>query len=203
VQAIHILHLISSAGLLGAERVLLELALETKQAGFKVTIGVFRNTLNPNLAIADAAEELGLEVKIFPCDGRLDKNTIQIIKDYMDKAGVQILHSHNYKSNFYARKALQNKNVRWVVSNHGRRFGLKILLYAVLDAFVIKHADKIIAVSENIFRKVRRAGIDTKKICIIENGINFDRFNENKFSISAKESLGIEKFIQLISDEQW
>ena len=189
----HILHLISSAGLLGAERVLLELAGHSKQAGLKVTIGVFENSRNPNLEVANEAKERGFQVQIFPCSGRLDKNTIQMIKDYIDNASVQILHSHNYKSNFYARRALSNSNVRWVVTNHGRRFGPKLLLYNLLDAFIVRRADKIIAVSEEIAKKMKLAGIVKGKILLIENGVNLERFTKNTSPEAIKESLGIKK----------
>ena len=40
-QKARILHLISSSGLLGAENVLLELALKSRMAGLDVTNGVF------------------------------------------------------------------------------------------------------------------------------------------------------------------
>lgn len=188
-----ILHLISSSGLLGAEHVLLELAVHSKSQGLNVTIGVFENSQNPNLELANCAEKFGIDVQIFPCSGRLDKNTVQMIKDYIDNAGVQILHSHNYKSNFYARGALSNSNVRWVVTNHGRRFGPKLLLYNLLDAFIVRRADKIIAVSEEIAKKMKLAGIAKGKICLIENGVNLEMFTTNSSSQAIKESLGIKK----------
>jgi glycosyltransferase involved in cell wall biosynthesis len=189
----HILHLISSSGLLGAERVLLELAEHSKRAGLKVTIGVFENSRNPNLEVANEAKERGFQVQIFPCNGRYDKKTIRMIKDYMDKAGINVIHSHNYKSNFYAWRALSNNNIRWVVTKHGRRSGPKLLLYNLLDGFIVRHADRIIAVSGEIVRKMRLARIDTKKICLIENGVNLDRFVGNISSSSIRESLGIKK----------
>jgi glycosyltransferase involved in cell wall biosynthesis len=193
-----ILHLISSSGLLGAERVLLELAGHSKQTGLKVTIGVFDNSRNPNIELAISAKGLGIDVQIFPCRGRLDKNTVQMIKDYIDNAGVQILHSHNYKSNFYARRALSNSNVRWVVTNHGRRFGYKLFLYNLLDTIIVRRADKIIAVSEKIARRMKRMWVNSGKICVIENGVNLNRFAEHPASDSAKESLGIKKNALLI-----
>ena len=118
-----ILHLISSSGLLGAERVLLEIAEYSKRSGLDVTIGVFQNNRNPNLELAEVAKKQGFEVQVFPCNGRFDKKTIRMIRDYMVNGGAQILHSHNYKSNFYARRALSDNNIRWVVTNHGRRSG--------------------------------------------------------------------------------
>lgn len=186
-----ILHLISSSGLLGAEHVLLELAEHTRKAGFKVTIGVFKNSQNPNLEVANAARERGFEIEIFPCNGRFDKDTIQVIKNYIDCAGIKIIHSHNYKSNFYAQRALSNSNVRWVVTNHGRRFGIKPLLYSILDTFVVRHADRVIAVSKKIVRRMKLNGIDSQKICLIENGVNLNRFIKNIASDSTRQSLGI------------
>lgn len=194
----YILHLISSSGLLGAERVLLELAEQSKRAGLKITIGVLKNSRNPNLELANTATGLGFQVQIFPCNGRLDKKTIRMIKDYMDKAGVQILHSHNYKSNFYAWRALTNNNIKWVVTNHGRRFGPKIMLYSFLDGFVVGHADRVIAVSKEIVKKMKLAGIDSSKICPIENGVSLERFQNNIASDLIRESLGVKKDVSVI-----
>jgi len=188
-----ILHLISSAGLLGAERVLLGLAAHSREAGLGVSIGVFENSQNPNSALADAADGNGFEVKVFPCNGRFDKNTIQMIKDYVNKMHIRILHSHNYKSNFYARMALSDKTVRWVVTNHGRRAGPKLLFYNLLDLLIVRQADRLIAVSEDIVRKMKLAGIGGEKIRLIENGIDLDRFTGNGSASRTKESLGIKK----------
>jgi glycosyltransferase involved in cell wall biosynthesis len=188
-----ILHLISSSGILGAERVLLELAEHSKRAGLKVTIGVFENSQNPNMELANYGKEQGFDVQVFPCNGRFDKKTIRMIKDYIDKADVQILHSHNYKSNFYAWRALSNNNIRWVVTKHGRRYGPKLLLYNFLDGFIVRHADRVIAVSKEIRRKARLAGIAQEKILLIENGVDLERFTTNTSPEAIKESLGIKK----------
>ena len=194
----NILHLISSSGLLGAEHVLLELAEYSKKQGLKVTIGVFENSHNPNLELANSAKKLGLNVQMFPCSGRLDKKTVHIIKDYVDTEDVKILHSHNYKSNFYAWRALSNNNVRWVVTNHGRRLGFKLLFYNLLDTVIARRADKLIAVSDEIARKMKVAGINPEKVHVIKNGINLNRFIKNIGSNSIKESLGIKKEIRVI-----
>lgn len=193
-----ILHLISSSGLLGAERVLLELAEQSKRAGLKVTIGVLKNSRNPNLELANTACGLGFQVQIFPCNGRFDNNTAQTIKGYMEKEGVNVLHSHNYKSNFYAWRALSNNNIRWVVTNHGRRLGFKLLFYNLLDTVIARRADKLIAVSDEIARKMKVAGINPEKVHVVKNGINLNRFIKNIGSNSIKESLGIKKEIRVI-----
>jgi glycosyltransferase involved in cell wall biosynthesis len=193
-----ILHLIGSSGLLGAERVLLEIAEYSKRSGLDVTIGVFQNNRNPNLELAEVAKKQGFEVQVFPCNGRLDKKTIRMIRDYMVNGGAQILHSHNYKSNFYARRALSDNNIRWVVTNHGRRSGPKLLLYNLLDGFVVRHADRVVAVSKEITKKMKLAGIDSQKVCLIENGVSVDRYKKKVVSESIRDSLGIKKDMPVI-----
>lgn len=193
-----ILHLISSSGLLGAERVLLEIAEYSKQEGMEVGIGVFQNSQNPNLELAEVAKGQGFGVELFPCNGRFDKKTIRMIKDYVNKAGSQILHSHNYKSNFYAWRALSNNSIRWVVTKHGRRFGSKLLLYNLLDGFVVRHADRVVGVSKEITKKIKLTGIDSKKVCLIENGVSLDRYQKRIVSESIRESLGIKKDVSVI-----
>jgi len=193
MQAIHILHLISSSGLLGAERVLLNLADQSREAGLGVSIGVFKNSQNPDSALAEAAGANGFEVNVFPCNGQFDRNTIQMIKDYLNKMPVRILHSHNYKSNFYARMSLSGKTVRWVVTNHGRRSGAKLLFYNLLDMLVVRRANRLVAVSAGIARKMKLAGIEQEKIRLIGNGIDVKGFAGKGSANGARKSLGIKK----------
>jgi len=164
----------------------------------EVGIGVFQNSQNPNLELAEVAKRQGFEVQAFTCNGRFDKKTIRKIKDYMNEAGVQILHSHNYKSNFYARAALSDNNIRWVVTNHGRRSGPKLLLYNLLDGFVVRHADRVVTVSKEITKKMKLAGIDSSKVCLIENGVSLDKYEKKTASDSIRDSLGIKKNIPVI-----
>jgi len=190
-EKIRILHLISSSGFLGAENVVLELAKQSKSAGHRPTIGVFKNQHNPNLELAEAATANGLNVQSFPCRGRFDKKTIRIVTDYLKSEHVQIVHSHNYKSNFYTKMALPANNVRWVATNHGRRTGSKLLIYYLLDLFTLRSADKAIAVSEKIAGQMKRAGINKKKVLVIDNGINLNRFMKTEPITPTRKSLGI------------
>jgi glycosyltransferase involved in cell wall biosynthesis len=130
-------------------------------------------------------------VQVFPCRGRFDKRTIGIIKEFVSREGVQILHSHNYKSNFYAWMVLSGNNVRWVATNHGRRTGYRLWIYNLLNLFILRRADAIVAVSEKIAGQMKHAGINKEKIRVIDNGIDLTRFTETKAKASIRESLGI------------
>jgi len=193
-----ILHLISSSGLLGAEHVLLELAEHSKRAGLKVAIGVFENHKNSNSELAKVASTLGLEVQIFPCRWRFDPKTILLIRAFIYREQISILHSHGYKGNFYALMATRGK-IPWVVTNHNwtrTTFNLKV--YALLDLLLIRFAKKVVTVSDEIAIKLHQWGVSSQKIIVIDNGIDLQRFSNQKRNNLLKEYFGIKEESKVI-----
>jgi len=79
----HILHLISSSGLFGAERVALVLCKALKKKGLSPIVGVIKNKTNPHTEIADEAESSGLSTAIFPCNGQFDLKLIFKIPNHI------------------------------------------------------------------------------------------------------------------------
>lgn len=183
-----ILHLISSSGFLGAENVVLELAKESVKAGYWTTIGIIENRNNLHMGLADRAINEGMKVQIFPCRGRFDSKTIDNIRDFIDREQPNILHSHGYKSNFYAWRALSGLNMPWVVTNHGKRVGMKLSVYNWLNIFFMKKADKLIAVSREIADEMKKKGITSTKILVIDNGIDLQKFSNLEKSNDLRKS---------------
>lgn len=188
---LRVLHLISSAGFLGAENVVLELATQFREAGLHVSIAVLVNDRNPNPDLAEAALTRKIPVTVLPCAGRLDARVIGTVRETIRSERVDILHSHNYKSNFYAWRALRGERRAWVITNHGRRAGFRLLLYNLADAYVARHADRVAAVSERIARKLRFAGVGKGSIRVIDNGIDTKRFTGIGAPSWLRASLGI------------
>ena len=193
-----ILHLISSSGLLGAERVLLELADHSKREGLKVTIGIFENHKNPNSELAKVASTLGLKVQIFPCRWRFDPKTTLLIRAFIYREQINIVHSHGYKGNFYALMATRGK-IPWIVTNHNwtrATFNLKV--YALLDLLLIRFAKKVVTVSDEIAIKIHKSGVSSQKIIVIDNGIDLQKFSSQKRNNLLKEYLGIKEESKVI-----
>ena len=187
-----ILHLISSAGFLGADSVVLELAKQSVDAGRSVTVGQFENQRNPHIELAEAAKNLDLSMKIFPCRGRLDLRTIGDLRRFIQREKPALIHSHGYKSNFYALSANRNR-VPWVVTNHlWKRTSLSLKLYARMDSFLIRFSKKIVAVSDEIADDMVKLGISPHKIAVIDNGIDLKRFSHGKKNDKLKSALGFD-----------
>jgi glycosyltransferase involved in cell wall biosynthesis len=197
-KELRVLHLISSSGFLGAENVVLELAKESAAAGYWVTIGVIENRRNLNLELAETAKAEGIRVVIFPCKSRFDLRTISGIRDFIHKEQPNLLHSHGYKANFYALCAIRKK-IPWIVTNHNwLRTTFNLKLYAHLDRFLIRFATKIIVVSDEIAAEILGNGIPLKKLLVIDNGIDLQRFSNQTKNGSLRKSFGLNEGSKVI-----
>lgn len=188
-----ILQLISSGGFYGAENVLLELSDELKKAGHSVTIGVLRNSQNPNIELIGKAAERSINTAVFECNGKFDLKTISMIGSYVREGSIDIVHSHGYKANIYA--VLSNrKNKRplvttchnWIISN------AKMGFYTYLDKIFLKRFDTVVPVSKTVEGLLLDARVDSKKIRLIENGINISRFLHERKAEGLRSLLGID-----------
>jgi len=188
-----ILQLISSAGFYGAENVLLELSDELEKAGHSVTVGVIRNSQNPNLELSRKAAERSINTAVFECNGKFDLKTISAIGSCVRDGSMDIVHSHGYKANIYAvlsnrrnRRPLVTTCHNWIVSN--ARMGL----YAWLDKVFLNRFDAVVPVSETVEGLLRDAKVQSKRIRLVENGINVSRFLKAGGAEELRGALGID-----------
>ena len=186
-----ILHLISSSGLFGAERVMLVLCKALTKKSFHPIVGVIKNKKNPHTEIGDEAESSGLSTVIFPCNGQFDLKLIFKIRKFIKKHKIDIVHSHGYKSNLFGLLA-SYRMVSTITTNHNwltNHWRLKI--YCLLDSIWMRKFDQIVAVSEKIKEEMLNKKIPGNKISVIDNGIDLDRFQEISSADSIKKEFAI------------
>lgn len=199
MKFMRVLHLISSSGFYGADNVLIELLKQLRQSSFSPVIGVFENIQNPHLEVAEVAKQHNLPVQIFPCKGKLDLNTILLIRRFVDEQKVNLIHTHGYKSNFYALAAVLCKKVPMITTCHNwLGDDIKMRLYARLDKFFLNRFDRIIAVSDTVRREILNHGVSSEKLLTIYNGIDIKRFNNRINEKNIKKELGIEHDYKVI-----
>lgn len=191
-----VLQLISSAGFFGAENVVVELASSLAASGDSVTIGVFSNRHAGGVSsceLAVQARARGLKTEVFECGGRVDLRTVAAIRRYCRENGVEVIHSHGYKSNIYSYLANRSLKIRIVTTCHNWiNTSSKMSLYTRLDKFFLKRFDSVVAVSDAVKNELLTAGIEPRNILVIGNGINLEKFREpyaNKEKVRA--ALGI------------
>jgi len=193
-----ILHLISSRGLFGAERVTLDLCKSLKGCGCESTIGVIRNSHNPHVEVADEARRNAIDTVIFPCEARLDVRLIFRIRRYAEENHISLMHCHGYKSNFYGLFA-RPKNIPIVATNHNWLAShWRLRAYRRFDSLLIRYFTRIIAVSDGVRKEMLRYGVPKEKIRVIDNGIDLTRFGDTISPAAIREEFGIKKGVTVV-----
>ena len=187
----HILQLISSTGLYGAERMLIELSKGLQATdGCKCTVGVIRNCQNPNVEVSEEAEKEGLSTAIFSCRNRIDLQTIFEIQKFLRESKANLIHCHGYKANFYGLFASRSKIPAVTTHHNWLRGDWKIGLYCLLDSLWIRYFDRVITVSDKNKEELLRYRIPKAKIRVIDNGIDIDRLSREIQVETIKKELG-------------
>jgi len=167
-----VLHLISSGGFYGAESMLLNLISAQRRAGVDASLLAFENRRNPHTEIVKHAHRRNLDAETVHCQGRFDRDAIHRIAEMVEQRGIDVIHSHGYKSNFYAYAASARVGVPFIATCHlWTRATVVVRLYEALDAYVLRHADHVIGVSDSIVDSLRKSGIPRSRTSVIYNGI--------------------------------
>jgi glycosyltransferase involved in cell wall biosynthesis len=173
-----IFQLISSSGLYGAERVILTLCRELNRMGHETTIGVFENAHRPNTEILTVARSMKLPVQVIPCANRFDRTAIRVLQSVFEQSEPEVLHAHGYKADLYGYLAAKKSKATLVSTCHTWLDNdWRVYLYGVIDRFVLRRFQMIVAVSDDVAKRLREARVPENKIRIINNGIDIDAFS--------------------------
>jgi glycosyltransferase involved in cell wall biosynthesis len=166
-----ILQLISSGGFYGAESVLLNLSLELQRTGHACVVGVFDNAGHMSTEVGDRAEMAGLAVHRIPCEGRFDWQTVREVRKIIEGDGIDLVHAHGYKADFYALFAARMADVPVTATCHnwlGESQSMRA--YARLDRYLLRFFNGVAAVSRSVAEQVGHAGT-RHKVHVIPNGV--------------------------------
>jgi len=194
-----ILHLISSLGVFGAERVAVELSKSLKKTYHcEPILGVIRNVYNPHEEISEEAVRNDIPFTIFACRSQLDLQLVFSVRKFIRTNGVDIIHCHGYKSNFYGLLASKGQ-VPSVTTNHNWLTAhWKLKTYCFLDSLWIRFFDRIVAVSNEVKEEMLKYKIPGEKIRVIDNGISLERFEKRAETAKMKTLLGFEEKTRVI-----
>ena len=166
----------SSAGLYGAEYMMLGLVPALRRLGFESRLLCLDNPHLEGAPLYDRAKALGVPAQLIPCRGRFDLVTIKALRAAI-AAAPSIVHVHDYKSALHAWLARGRERSPVVTTLHGRTatsFMLKI--YESIETRLMRRFERVCIVAEGMRRPLLDAGIRPERIGLIENGIDTDRF---------------------------
>ncbi len=169
-----IAHLISSSGLFGAEKVMLKLAVASKEQGHEPWVVAIDNRHNPHLEVIREARLLGLETHYIVSRGRFDFEAARNLADFVREKKIEIVHSHNYKADLLAFLASRKVRVRLVATLHGYiGRGWKLKVYEAFDRWLMRFFNKVILVDSSLRRWFEEGPVSC---IVINNGIDTQEF---------------------------
>ncbi len=187
-----VLQLISSKGLFGAERVVLELSKSLqKTRSCHPVVGIIKNEYNPHIETVDEARANNIDTVVFPCRSQFDLGVIASIRTFIRDNDIDVVHCHGYKSNFYGLLASKG-NIATVTTNHNwLKSHWKLKIYCFLDSLWIRYFGRIVAVSEEVKADMLKYMVPEEKIRVIDNGIDLERFNREISTENLRKEFGL------------
>jgi len=191
-----VLHFIDSAGIYGAEKVILNLSAEMLNSKTHIpVVGCIVDSNEQQNDLYDAAVGLGIEaIKVSISNRRIPLDLIKAGKLFKSRK-IDLIHSHGYKPSVFgfAIKLLQSIPVistchLWFEPQSGP---LKMRLMIALEKLAFKWLPKIIAVSKPIKVTIQKQGIRPENVEVIRNGIHIENRPDNTSSAKLRSELGL------------
>ncbi|MDI6785914.1 MAG: glycosyltransferase family 4 protein [bacterium] len=158
-----------------------------------VTYGSPKTTTEPTLY--QTAKSLNLNAVDLPIKLKYNPFIIFKVLNLIKKYDIDIIHTHDFKSNLIGFVANLFFRKPIIATIHGRiATPFRVKLYEAFDSLLIRFFDKIIVGSDNLRNKlVDSWKINPKKIELIHNSVDISRFNLPLHSDRIRDEFDIKK----------
>lgn len=158
--------------MLGAESVIVELCKFSLSQAVEPIVGAITTKGEPRPEFLSYLPQ-GTQTVIFEGRGKVDLSLLKNIRSYIAQNDIKIVHCHGYKEDIYA-FFLGGQTVKFATNHLWKKINFKGRIYALIDAFVLRAFDCVIAVSEEIADEMSKFKIN--HIQKINNGVDIERF---------------------------
>lgn len=172
-----VLQLLSSTAFHGAESMAAELSRQLAALGVDIELAVFDNAGSGNAEIFERVGASATATHRIACAGPFDRRAIGRLRTLLRERRIDVVHSHKYKSTFYALVARLGLPSRVVSTYHNWLLDTRALrAYAALDKRVARFNDICVGVSTPVTDELRRWA-PASRVRQIDNGVDVQRFH--------------------------
>lgn len=191
-----VLHVRSSGGLFGADRVVLDLCEMLPCLGYRSLLVPLIESDGSGVTLMKEAESRGIPVSPLRLKRSMDLIALRGLRRIARETGAAILHAHDYKSNLSL--LLVGKTWKRFATLHGTVGTSSMLRFKeFLDPWVVNHFDRALCVSEAQAVAERKKGV--RNIAVVKNGVDTEPFRKPLPDLNAlRGSLGIDPEEQVI-----
>jgi len=166
-----ILHLSATNFFGGPERQILGHALAADNQRYRIIVAAFSEA-GKETELVRLARDAGVPAATIFVRHAYDPGAIRKITKLIDEFNVDVLVSHNYRSNLLGRRAARRKQIRHIAVSRGwTAENLKVRLFHWLDKITLHNSDRVICVSRDKKIELQTTGVPEQRLSIIPNAV--------------------------------
>lgn len=190
---IHVLHLRATDRVCGPGKTIIETARATDTRQFSQMVGLFLAPGATTNGYMEAARQRGVDVIPLRSAYRFDPRLVGTLARIIRERRIQIIHSHDYKSDILAYLVSLACTVPIMTTVHGWiQNQIRSRFYVRASQAVMRTFDRVVAVSDRTRAAVVASGVDPRRVVVIQNGIVTEDYEPHRYRRGAfREAHGI------------
>lgn len=191
-KRINILHLRDSPYVDGPGRTILESANRIDSYKYRYFIGAFCKRNMPATPFYNAAVNRGLDAFRINESNSMDATALMQIMQIIEREKIDIIHSHEVRSDIIALIAGKMTGVAVATTLHGwigNDFKARVLTF--IDKHILRFFDHVIPVSEKMKNKILRYRVRKENITVLYNALVLDQYQRNLSDRTLRRGLKI------------
>lgn len=177
----------------GADKIILRTAAHAAANELTVQLCFMRHRADTQFDLDRRAHDLGLNYAEVRHRGPFDRTVISQLQSQVESFAPDLIHSHDYKANFYATWLSRRTGIPRISTSHGwtgHGFRERWIYYPA-DKRILRHFDARIGVSTDICQQLIRRGAPSETTYLLLNGIDPAVFRANAdHRCSVRDELG-------------
>lgn len=176
----------------GPGRTTLETAMRIDREWYRIIVAGFTGGAQKTDEYLKDAERRGLPVVRLEESGPFDPSVIRQVLQLIDRNQVDIVHTHEFRSNAIGLICARLRRIPVVATCHGWiANNAKGRLRVLLDRLVLYFFDHIIVVSRKLQSQLHRQGIGLKRMTALPNAVAFENFARRRDGMDLREELNV------------
>ena len=199
IRPIKVLHLISSRGVYGAERVVLTLCKHTDPMRFKQVIGIFRKKNVGGDQLHGEAEQLGIPVEEILYSAAFDLTQLLGLVRVVIRHRPKIIHTHEYKANILGLCVAKMFGLPIVTTVHAlHKLKGRAKTELRFSIWLLRYFNAVMPVSGDVGDELRALRVPPEKMVTIKNVPPLTGKRVASKACSFREEIGIPSGRKLI-----
>jgi glycosyltransferase involved in cell wall biosynthesis len=162
------------------------------QGEYELCLAYVRPEGDPEYDMPARARQMGVNLVDVPERGGFDLRTLRRLAGLVREFRPDLLHAHDYKTNFLGVLLGRWFRVPVMTTMHGYvSRGGRLEAYYRLDRWALRRMDHVVAVSEDLYELARDMRIPASRLSLVFNAIDAEQFRRRHTAAEAKARVGL------------